>query len=152
MKPIAPDLMHALAAEYVLGTLRGPARRRLEGLAGRDPALAGVLSQWQRLLNPLAEEVPPVEPPARVWRRIEARLAARGRPAPATGLWSSLAFWRWLGAGFATATVLLLAVTLGLRSPAPVPGPVMVAVRTPGRIAAMRGPSDCSTSRPMTMS
>ena len=29
---------------------------------------------------------------------------------------------------------------------------VTMAVRTPGRIAAMREPSDCNTSRPITMS
>lgn len=127
MRRLPPDLMHALAAEYVLGTLRGRARRRFETVAGADPALAGILSRWQRFLNPLADDVAPVEPPARLWRRIEARLA-RGRTPASTGLWSSLAFWRWLGAGFATAALALLALTLGLRAPVPGAEPMMVAV------------------------
>jgi anti-sigma-K factor RskA len=118
MRLADPALRHALAASYVLGTLRGPARRRFERAVGADAALAGLVSRWEDFLTPLAEDVKPVAPPARLWPSIEARLGRRRAPATA-GLWSSLAFWRWLGAGFATAAIALLALTVGLRGQAP---------------------------------
>jgi anti-sigma-K factor RskA len=122
-----PGLRHALAASYVLGTLRGPARRRFERATLADPSLAGLVTRWESFLTPLAEDVAPVAPPARLWPSIEARLGDR-RMAPAQGLWSSIAFWRWLGAGFATAALALLAITVGLRGPAPAEPPSLVAV------------------------
>ena len=63
-----------LAAEYVLGTLRGGARRRFEALMERDPALSAEVRQWQDILIVLDAGDVPVEPPARVWRTIESRL------------------------------------------------------------------------------
>jgi anti-sigma-K factor RskA len=122
-----PPLRHALAASYVLGTLRGPARRRFERATLADPALAALVARWEGFLTPLCDGVTPVAPPERLWSVIEARLG-RSRPAPAPGLWSSVSFWRWLGAGFATAALALLAVTIGLRGPAPVESPALVAV------------------------
>lgn len=121
------DLRHALAASYVLGTLRGPARRRFARAIEGDAALADLVSRWEAFLTPLAAGVEPVAPPARLWRSIEARLGPRRAP-PAQGLWASAAFWRWLGAGIATAALALLAVTVGLRAPAPIDAPALVAV------------------------
>lgn len=137
MRLADPDLRHALAASYVLGTLSGRARRRFERAVEADRALAELVARWEAFLTPLAERVPPVAPPARVWRSIEARIARRSAP-PAAGLWSSLAFWRWLGAGFATAAIALLAVTIGLRGPTPGEAPALVAVlSTPEQAARM---------------
>lgn len=137
MRLADPDLRHALASSYVLGTLRGRARRRFERAIETDRALAELVARWEGFLTPLAEGVAPVAPPARLWRSIEMRIAAK--PAsPSAGLWSSLAFWRWLGAGFATAAIALLALTIGLRGPAPAPAPAFVAVlATPEQAARM---------------
>jgi anti-sigma-K factor RskA len=117
--------MNALAGEYVLGTMRGRARQRFESFAASDPVLSDVVSQWQRFLDPLTERVAPIAPPSRVWTRIEARL---GHTGPAASVWSSLAFWRWVGAGFAAAAVTLFAVTIGLRQLPAEREPMMVAV------------------------
>ncbi len=127
MRLADPDLRHALAASYVLGTLRGPARRRFARVVVADPALAALVARWEAFLTPLAGEIAPVAPPARLWPSIEARIGTR-RVAPPPGLWSSVSFWRWLGAGFATAAVALLAISVGLRSPAPAESPALVAV------------------------
>ncbi len=105
------DAMHALAGEYVLGTLRGLARRRFEALARDDREAAAILRRWQDALTPLADRVAPVEAPARVWRAIEARIAAGERPG---GLWSSLAFWRGFGVMAAGAAAVLFAAFLWL--------------------------------------
>ena len=90
---LSRNAIHALAGEYVLGTLRGDARRRFETLARENSEAAAILRRWQDALTPLAERVAPVEPPARVWRAIEARTGAR----EPRGLWSSLGFWRGFG-------------------------------------------------------
>ncbi|SMB37735.1 hypothetical protein SPRA44_350191 [Serratia proteamaculans] len=55
----------ALAAEYALGTLRGPARFRLEQRIRHEPELAALVAQWQRLLAPLEDGLTPIMPP--VW-------------------------------------------------------------------------------------
>ena len=126
MKRWPADLKHALAADFVLGTMRGRARRRFEAMAAADGELAAIRAQWEAFLTPLADRVAPVSPPSRVWKAIEARIAGPRAPQP-SGPWSSLAFWRWIGAGFAAASIALLAFTLGSRAPA-TPEPMLVAV------------------------
>jgi anti-sigma-K factor RskA len=118
-----PEARDLLAATYVLGTLRGPARRRFERELARDPALRQSVAHWESRLDPLDAAVPEVTPPARVWTRVAAATApARQRPR----LWRSLAFWRWLAAGLAAATVGLLLVVL---QPAPPTGPVVAVLQ-----------------------
>ncbi len=104
-----PDRANALAAEYVLGTLRGRARERFERLARTDRALTDAVRTWEERLLPLAEQLPPIAPPARVWAAILARI--RGAPAARASIWSSLGLWRALA--FASlATAVALAVVL----------------------------------------
>src|SRR6185295_5496462 len=76
-----PALGERLAAEYVLGTLRGPARRRFDALLPAHPALRAAVAHWQDALVPLAASVKPVQPSALVWQRIESRLFAEKRAA-----------------------------------------------------------------------
>jgi anti-sigma-K factor RskA len=49
-----PRLADRLAANYVLGTLRGAARRRLETLLPAHPSLRQAVNRWQDALVPLA--------------------------------------------------------------------------------------------------
>ena len=122
-----PELTDRLAAEYVLGTLRGPARRRLQSLLPAHPALRGAVDAWQRRLLPMAAQVMPVQPDAKVWLALQSRLFgdARGRDsAPAApGWWQGLALWRGL-TGTALAAVLGMAVLLG--QPVDIPPPIVV--------------------------
>jgi hypothetical protein len=74
MKPDDRNLRDALAAEYVLGTLAGAARARFERLLARDPDLADHVRAWEQRLGALVAALPPVPPPDRVRRAIEARL------------------------------------------------------------------------------
>jgi anti-sigma-K factor RskA len=144
MKIATAELRHALAAEYVLGTMRGRARERFRRLAESDRELAAVVAQWEDFLTPLAGGVAPVEPPSRVWAAIESRIASRNaRGAPARGLWSSLAFWRTFGLGL-TAMAVLIMLFGPLRAPAP-SEPLMVAVlaaadQVPRMIVEQAGP------------
>ena len=127
MRRVPDTARHALAAEYVLGTLRGRARRRFEELLRDDRALAGVVSVWEAWVTPLAESIEPVAPPERVWQAIAARIAVRSAThASPTSFWSSLAFWRGLGTALAAALVALV-VLFPRTQPGP-DAPSMVAV------------------------
>ena len=126
-----PELQDRLAAEYVLGTLRGPARARLQRLIAQDANLRRTVEAWQERLVPIAAAIAPVQPPRRVWERIVARTAAPVGPAPAAGLWNSLAFWRNLGLVASGATAALLAAVVVFAPEAPQPAPAPQIVRVP---------------------
>jgi anti-sigma-K factor RskA len=107
-----PQLRDAIAAEYVLGTLQGAARRRFERSLKDDPRLRHLVTQWQSRLTPLDELVEPVRPPARVWRKIEDRIAAAGRRRRL----NDMGLWR--GASIVSAAcALLLAIYIVLQLP-----------------------------------
>lgn len=114
------DRADRLAAEYVLGTLRGPARRRFESLLHAHPALRAAVASWQARLLPLAGSVPEVDPPPAVWQRIEARLFADDAPQQLPW-WRRVAPWRGLSAvtGLA-ALVLAVALLQGPSAQAPI--------------------------------
>ena len=86
-----PELRDALASEYVLGTLHGPARRRFQQLLKADPQLQAAVDFWQRQLLPMAAPLAVAEPPPRLWAGIAARVAPSG--GAATPSW----FERWFG-------------------------------------------------------
>jgi anti-sigma-K factor RskA len=104
-----PQLLDALAREYVLGTLRGNARARFARLVSASlPARRAVLA-WEKQLAPLARAVPAVEPPPQVWARIETAIGTRARPTRGTGFWPALA------AGLAALAVLFGGLYFGQR-------------------------------------
>src|SRR5512134_3083053 len=88
-----PELKDRLAAEYVLGTLRGRARLRFQAWLREDAALRRTVAEWESRLAPMAVGIAEVRPPGRVWTAIQSRLGG-GAPAAKPGLWESLAFWR----------------------------------------------------------
>lgn len=118
-----PQLRDALAAEYVIGTLRGRARARFESLARYDPALRRLVAEWEARLTPLAAGAGEIAPPPRVWQAVARRVGGRASDA---GWWTSLAFWRGLAATASVFTV-ALALVIGM-APRPAPPMAMVAV------------------------
>lgn len=84
MKYADPELLDQLGREYVLGTLRGPARRRFEVLCRTDAAAREVVRKWEDRLLGLSVALPPVEPSASVWPVVQGKLGFETtvRPAP----------------------------------------------------------------------
>ncbi len=151
-----PALTDRLAAEYVLGTLRGPARRRMDTLLPAHPALRQAVSQWQQRLAPLSSSVQPVAPSPAVWRAIEQRLfmpAAADRtphtpshtpsytPTP-TRWWQALALWRGLATVASVAAVALLVQVT--REPAAQAPLVVVLAATPEAALALNASAAAS--------
>lgn len=80
MKPRNPETVDALAAEYVLGTLRGAARRRFERWRRSEWHIARRVTAWEDRLMPLLYSLPPVTPSPQVWAAIEQRIRPERRP------------------------------------------------------------------------
>ena len=118
------ELADALAADYVIGTLRGAARRRFEALLPAHTELREATVAWRDRLMPLTAVLAPVQPSSEVWRRISDRLEV-DRPASSTSTsaWTRLSFWRGLTA-FASVAAIGFAVLLA--NPRTVPPPVIV--------------------------
>jgi anti-sigma-K factor RskA len=118
-----PQLRDRLAAEYVLGTLRGRARARFESLQRYDPELRRLVAEWEARITPLAHAADGITPPPRVWQTIARRVAGAARD---RGGWTGISFWRGL-AVTSTAFVLVLATFIGM-APRSEPPMAMVAV------------------------
>ena len=129
-----PELADALAAQYALGTLRGRARRRLARLAREDAALARAIREWEARLSPLTLALPEIEPPARVWRAIERRVAMSARStASKPSLWGSLVFWRGWGLVTTGLAAGLIGAILLQRPEPPTRTPATVSIPAPSR-------------------
>lgn len=85
-----PRLCELLAAEYVLGTLKGGARRRFQKLLHGRPDLRRRAREWEQRLAHLGSG-PAVPPPPEVWAALQKRLFPTTTP---TRWFERLAFWR----------------------------------------------------------
>jgi anti-sigma-K factor RskA len=125
MKYTDPEQLDRLAAEYALGTMRGPIRARFEQLLSGNADLRDLVQDWDLRVNLLAESAPAVEPPAHVWEGIAQRIGPASAPAPRresrhNWLWDSLGFWRG-AAALATATAAALVVYVASLPPSVAP-------------------------------
>src|SRR5262249_53422021 len=108
--------LDALCGEYLLGTLRGSARRRFERALREEPRVAQRLAYWQGIFTPRDAKMIEAQPSGSVWKRLERELGlARYR-----GPWHRRAgFWR----GWALAATAALALAIGLAVLRPGPEP-----------------------------
>ena len=133
-----PDLADRLAADYVSGTLRGPARHRFESLLVAHPALREAVRRWQDRLMPLTGVIDPVPPSARVWAAIEARIdPTTARRPSAQPWWQQLNVWR---AVATLATTAALIMGLALTQPGPAVPPIVVVLSASGTPAGAASP------------
>ncbi len=103
-------LLDRLAAEYVIGTLRGAARRRFSGLLGASLGARRSVSFWENRLAALALQLKPVQPPRNVWLGIEQRLQFTSKVSVASPEQDADSppqpvLWQALAAGFAAAAI-----------------------------------------------
>lgn len=90
MKSANRELVDRLAAEYVLGTLRGRARRRFERWFV-SPQVGSLVKAWETRLAGLEPPMERVTPPATVWRGIETRLDLRRQQRKPVQRWLAIA-------------------------------------------------------------
>jgi anti-sigma-K factor RskA len=120
------QLVQRLAAEYVLGTLTGRARRRFESWMRDSFQVRSAVWHWERQLSPLSQAATSVAPRPRVWEQViertGAKAAARAERETARERWfDRLGWWRGLSL-VATAAAVVLAVLLA-RTPTEVVTP-----------------------------
>ncbi len=113
-------LVDRLSSEYVLGTLKGGARRRFEELLPNSLVLRRAVAEWQDRLHPMAQFAPKAVPSAQVWKNLVRQLRLTQSPQqPIASTWrNSLAFWRGLGM-VSTALATLLVAVLVIRQVGP---------------------------------
>lgn len=134
-----PQLMQQLAAEYALGTLRGPARRRFESLMQQQPDVQEQVDFWSLRLSDFGQVVTPVVPPTSARSALlRQAMAATAEPAP-TATASFRRRYRWLPATAAAAS-LFAAFWLGQRHP-PTPAAELTEALPAWRVAASSNPS-----------
>lgn len=125
-----PQLRRMLAAEYVLGTLHGPARRRFEELLRHSATLRREVVFWETRLAQLGLDLSPVQPPPRVWAGLRARISKPLPRAPGDRVtwWDRINLWRAAFAVSSAVAVALLVVLLLIPAPRrPATGPYSVA-------------------------
>lgn len=123
MRYTDPQLVQRLAAEYVLGTLSGRARRRFERLMTESYHVRSAVWHWERQLSPLAQATSSVQPRPRVWEQVLQRTGAAQTDHESIGVrwFERLGLWRGLSL-VATAAAVVLAVLLA-RTPTEVVAP-----------------------------
>jgi anti-sigma-K factor RskA len=104
--------LDALCGEYLLGTLRGRARRRFERALREEPLVAQRVELLMRAYVPKASEHQAVAPRADGWQRLrrELNLAPDARPWHRR-VFASIAPWQWASAA-AAAVALGIALTV----------------------------------------
>jgi anti-sigma-K factor RskA len=101
MKPDQADVLDLLAAEFVLGTLGGAARRRFERWRAADPFIERRVRAWEERLAGLAFQLAPIAPSPGTWAAIQRRVGS-----------APVARWRALAAAAAAIAVLGLSFFL----------------------------------------
>ena len=69
-------LLEAICGEYLLGTLKGPARRRFESVLAREPLVQLTLKNLENMFTPNFANMPAEQPSPQVWVRIEQTVGA----------------------------------------------------------------------------
>jgi anti-sigma-K factor RskA len=94
MKLANDPRLDALCGEYLVGTLRGRARRRFERALREEPLVALRLRHWEQTALPLYSQAIAVQPARGAWKRLERELQLdRYRPSwfHRVGIWQAWA-------------------------------------------------------------
>ena len=105
-------LLDALCGEYLVGTLRGPARQRFERALREEPRVALRLRRWQDMA-PRYSMKAQMRPSGRVWSRLEKELGLKDYRVPwfrRRDFWISVA-------SLAASVVLVIAFVMQINEP-----------------------------------
>jgi len=108
------ELLGRLAAEYVLGTLRGPARRRFERLCTSSAAARGAMHRWEDDWSVLSGSLRPIQPSERVWENVSRRLFGARSAAPRVSRWRT---WQLAAAASLIAVALIVGLIVHEQQP-----------------------------------
>lgn len=148
MRLFRHPMLDALCGEFLLGTLRGGARRRFVRAMAQEPGVAARVTYWEQLMAIDFRGIGAVRPDGRTWQRIADTLNLDGaavRPAGRASPWRrfALAFSLVVAVGIAvpllrgpTAPTFNALVTLQGPSPAPRVAVLLAANRERLRLAA----------------
>ncbi|MEY4588021.1 MAG: hypothetical protein RL497_97 [Pseudomonadota bacterium] len=118
---------HALALEYVLGTLRGAERRAFEKALTDDAELQNTVAAWEETLMALPGPTPQAAP-ASTWGNIETALNAQPKRANEAKRSPFVRSVAWVGS---LAAVCLLALGVWFNTPQNAPEPVLAPAPSP---------------------
>ena len=110
------ELLDRLAAEYTLGTLRGPARRRFERLCAESASARRAQYRWEDDWSALSRALPLVQPAARVWTNVSRQLFGEHAPRPRQRRWRP---WQLAAAAGLLAVVLIVGLIVRQAAPPP---------------------------------
>jgi anti-sigma-K factor RskA len=114
MKIANQACLDALCGEYLLGTLRGLARRRFERALQKEPLAALRLNYWRGIFTPRYAQMVETQPSTRSWKRLEAELELNRYRTP----WYRRAmFWQ----GWAAAATAALVLAVSIQAPKQLP-------------------------------
>ncbi len=120
------QLQQQLAAEYILGSLKGKAKARYEQLKAKRADVQQQYDWAANQLHRLADTVPAVKPSKAVWQNIEARLFKQAS--------NKLNWWRGLGLGTSAMAAVLALVLVTQQSDVPT-----ITAAPPTQIALLAG-------------
>ena len=104
------ELLNQLAGEYVLGTLRGPARPRFERLCVASATARQALHRWEDDFTVLSRLLAPVQPSPRVWPEVRRRaIGATAGKAPRPPTWRT---WQLAAAASFAAVALIVGLVV----------------------------------------
>jgi len=127
MNYIRPDLLDKLAAEYVVGTLHGGARRRFQRLLREYPSARLAVEIWEERMAPMSERLSAAPPSDKLWKAIHARIDPQQAAAAAASKPSALSRWfNWRTIGSLTTGLALGVVSMAVVLP--IAGPTRVEV------------------------
>ncbi|WP_258240010.1 anti-sigma factor [Pseudidiomarina homiensis] len=110
------ELQHALAARFVIGSMRGSARQRFIRLQMQFPRLRDEVIFWEQHLNELTQQIPTQPAPQSAWASIQQRLGWDAAPTTSSGKTS---WWAWLSSIAAAVLLVVLVQQTLLTEPTP---------------------------------
>ncbi len=134
MKLATHKALDALVGAYIVGSLRGAARRRFKRAMAQEPLVASRVNYWLQRANLKPSTAQAVQPSAEVWTRISRDLNLRAYRAPwyaRTNLWRNWAL--------ASTTVLALVVAMQWMLPTLLTPQLQSIAKLSGDASASRG-------------